>query len=110
MGIAEVTDASGDRDGEALGKQLPNQPSAAGADSEPEHHLARPHRPAAGQEAGDVGARHAEDGDGQDRQDHEQSGIEWADVVLVVELRLRDQLDARIRIGKGTFQVEPDRP
>ncbi len=61
--------AAEQREDEALGQQLPDQPSAAGAKREPHADLAPPRRASSEEEAGDIGAADEQDQSGDDRHD-----------------------------------------
>ena len=74
----QPADAAGDGDADTLGDQLADQAAASRPDGHAQRDLARADRRAAGEEAGHIGARDAQDGERQGRDDHDQPGIERA--------------------------------
>ena len=107
---AETQHAAGDRDEQALGDQLADEPSASGADGEAQRHLARAHRRAAGQQPGDVGARDEQHARAR-ASTASRSASRPADLCAMLRLQLGadDEPPVLVRVGIRALEIGGDR-
>ena len=106
---AEAEHAAGDGDQQALGDQLADQPAASGADGEPQRHLARANRRAAGQQPGDVGARDEQHRERERREHRDQHRVRRALRDPRLQLGAHGEAAILVRVRIGALEIRGDR-
>jgi hypothetical protein len=106
---AEAEHATGDSHEQALGNQLANEPTAAGADRQPERHLTRTHRRPACQQSGDIAARDEQHAERERRQHRDQRRVRWIFRDACLELSLHEILLVLVCVRIRTVEIRADR-
>ena len=100
--------AAGERDQQALGHQLGDQPAAPRADGHAHRHLLGARRSPARQQARDVGARHEQHRERQRRQHRDQRRVGWRLRDSRLQLRANDQAPVAVRVRIRALQILRD--